>query len=151
MLDCSRRSLNWLLPKAESTCSCSRPSELVGGKCSRELSLASPSILFFDLSTLFSFSISFIFSQLFFSFLCLLSVSLYPCLFFPFPFQLYSLSLSLISLSLSFLLFLAIPQTCLVLVFVPPHLLPPACSAAVVGSRFLSGSPAKIAAKDGLP
>lgn len=110
MLDCSTRSLNPLLPKAESMWSCSCPSELVWGKFSRELSLASPSILFFDLSTLLSFSISFIFSHLFFTFPCLLSVSSYSFnlpyfLHFPCPVQLYSLS------PLSFFpsLFLAIP------------------------------------------
>lgn len=95
LLDCSRSSLNCLLPKPESMWSSSCPSELVCGKRSRELSLASASILFFNLSTLFSFSVSFIFSHLFFSFPCLLSVSLYffnlsYFLFFPCPFQLYS-------------------------------------------------------------
>lgn len=110
-------------------------------------------LFYFSTCLLFSFSISFIFSHLFFSFPCLLSLSLYSFNLSYFLF--FSLSLStvfflfLLSLFPSFLLFLAIPQTCLVLVFVPPHLLPPACSAAVVGSRFLSGSPAKIAAKDG--
>lgn len=68
--------------------------------------------------------------------------------FFLRPFQLYSLSL--LYLFLSFPLFCVTLQTFLVLVFVPPHLLPPACSAAALDSQFLSGSAARIAAKDGL-
>lgn len=143
MLDCSTRSLNWLLPKAESMWSSSCPSEQVCGKFSRELSLASPSILFFTCLPCFL-------SQFpSFSHICfLLFHACFVCppiplasLIFSFPLVPFNYILS--PLSHSFLP-CSLPPLHIILDFVAPHLLPSACSAAVVGSWSLSGSPGKL-------